>query len=221
VLTLNSVLTAATYPVLGEKPAATLGPVDPGVGNAGSLNLQVYNASVYVRLYLPDDDQYALRGQHPTDEILMVATATQSQIRSWQGVAGFTARDAVAGVHGRLIADLSEPKDALSVVGVPIGSGGNQIGGGMIAGHINSDGTTKSGTGFTSVQLGTGLYEIDFPAGTFSTEPAMTFSPETTNLLFNTDTPRSVTAKGVKFTARATGAATDTAFEFIAAPVGV
>lgn len=183
-LTLNSVKTAADYPGLGDTGKATLGPVTPTRdNNAGYLNVQVYDASVLIQLYVLDDPSLGVRGYHPTNEILLPASATQSQIRSWQGVTGFTAKDSVAGTHGRLIADLSEPQDPIGTVGVPIGSGGNQIGGGVIAGAVNANGTVNRGTGFSSSRVSAGVYDVTYTTA-FAATPIVLATPVASQQLF-------------------------------------
>jgi hypothetical protein len=46
-----------------------------------------------------------------------------------------------------------------------------------IAGLVNLDGTTAVGSGFTSVRIGPGEYEIRFPGGTWSTFPVLVVTP--------------------------------------------
>lgn len=162
------VQTAANYPPsLGT--GCSLGPT---VNYPGVLNLQIYNATALVRLYILDDPTGAVRGWHPLPEV-----ALPPQAVIYTNVVGFDAKDLTSGTHATILATLTESdRDPVTPGGVQLTgtlSAGGQVGtGGRLTGIVNANGTIAGGTGFTVAHAGTGLYNVTFTAA-FAQIPVM------------------------------------------------
>jgi len=92
------------------------------------------------------------------------------------GPAGADGKDGSRGPTGAAGTDGSKgPTGAAGVTGAtgPAGSGG----GITIAGLVNASGSLGAGHGVTAVKLTTGTYMLRFPAGTWSSFPAIVVTP--------------------------------------------